>query len=339
MKSTIIGMDIAKNVFQLHTVDPETGEIHRIKLRRDEVLPFFVKRAPALVVLEACNDAHEWGRQLCSLEHEVRLLAPKSVRPFVLRNKSDAADARAIWTAVQQPEAHFVAVKTEQQQTVLALHRMREQLMKFRIMQTNALRGILYEFGIVLPSGYPALAKAWADAIASAAQRLSAILIVSLQEQWARVQSLDKDIAVLERRLADSLRRTEQCKELIKIPGVGLLTATAAVATIGDPATFSSGRQFAAWLGLVPRQTGTGGRVRQLGLSKRGDVYLRTLLMHGARAIIARSKHSPWIEELLKRRPYSVAVAALANKLARTIWAVLFHHTPFDPEHSSGPSI
>lgn len=279
------------------------------------------------------------GRQLCSLGHEVRLLAPKSVRPFVLRNKSDAADARAIWTAVQQPEAHFVAVKTEQQQTVLALHRMREQLMKFRIMQTNALRGILYEFGIVLPSGYPALAKAWADAIASAAQRLSAILIVSLQEQWARVQSLDKDIAVLERRLADSLRRTEQCKELIKIPGVGLLTATAAVATIGDPATFSSGRQFAAWLGLVPRQTGTGGRVRQLGLSKRGDVYLRTLLMHGARAIIARSKHSPWIEELLKRRPYSVAVAALANKLARTIWAVLFHHTPFDPEHSSGPSI
>ena len=144
---------------------------------------------------------------------------------------------------------------------------------------------------------------------------------------------------MLERRLADSLRRTEQCKELIKIPGVGLLTATAAVATIGDPATFSSGRQFAAWLGLVPRQTGTGGRVRQLGLSKRGDVYLRTLLMHGARAIIARSKHSPWIEELLKRRPYSVAVAALANKLARTIWAVLFHHTPFDPEHSSGPSI
>ena len=339
MKSTIIGMDIAKNVFQLHTVDPETGEIHRIQLRRDEVLPFFVKRAPALVALEACGGAHEWGRQLCSLGHEVRLLAPKSVRPFVLRNKSDAADARAIWTAVQQPEAHFVAVKTEQQQTVLALHRMREQLMKFRIMQTNALRGILYEFGIVLPSGYPALAKAWADAIASAAQRLSAILIVSLQEQWARVQSLDKDIAVLERRLADSLRRTEQCKELIKIPGVGLLTATAAVATIGDPATFSSGRQFAAWLGLVPRQTGTGGRVRQLGLSKRGDVYLRTLLMHGARAIIARSKHSPWIEELLKRRPYSVAVAALANKLARTIWAVLFHHTPFDPEHSSGPSI
>ncbi|WP_426078370.1 IS110 family transposase [Janthinobacterium sp. PSPC3-1] len=339
MKSTIIGMDIAKNVFQLHTVDPETGEIYRIKLRRDEVLPFFVKRAPALVALEACGGAHEWGRQLCSLGHEVRLLAPKSVRPFVLRNKSDAADARAIWTAVQQPEAHFVAVKTEQQQTVLALHRMREQLMKFRIMQTNALRGILYEFGIVLPSGYPALAKAWADAIASAAQRLSAILIVSLQEQWARVQSLDKDIAVLERRLADSLRRTEQCKKLIKIPGVGLLTATAAVATIGDPATFSSGRQFAAWLGLVPRQTGTGGRVRQLGLSKRGDVYMRTLLMHGARAIIARSKHSPWIEELLKRRPYSVAVAALANKLARTIWAVLFHHTPFDPEHSSGPSI
>ena len=339
MKPTVIGMDIAKNVFQLHTVKPETGEIHRIKLRRDEVLPFFAQSSPTLVAIEACGGAHEWGRQLRSLGHEVRLLAPKSVRPFVLRNKTDAADARAIWTAVQQPEAHFVAIKTDQQQTVLALHRMREQLMKFRIMQTNALRGMLYEFGFVLPAGYPALVKAWTDVIASAAERLPAILIVSLQEQWARIQSLDQEIAALERRLTDSLRRTEQCKELIKIPGVGLLTATAAVATIGDPAAFRSGRQFAAWLGLVPGQTGTGGRVRQLGISKRGDVYLRTLLMHGARAIIARSEHSPWLADLIKRRPYSVAVAALANKLARTIWAVLFHHTPFAPEHSSRPLV
>jgi len=339
MKPNIIRMDIAKNVLQLHTVNPETGEIHRIKLRRDEVLPFFVHRAPPLVALEACRSAHEWGRQLCSLGHEVGLLAPKSVRPFVLRNKTDAAAARAIWPAVQQPKTHFVAIKTEQQQTVLALHRMREQLMKFRIMQTNALRGILYELGIALPSGYPALATAWADAITSAAERLSAVLIVSSQDQWASVQSRDKEIAALERRLTDSSRRTEQCKELIKIPGVGPLTATAAVATICDPATFSSGSQFAAWLGLVPRQAGTSGRVRQLGLSKRDDVYLHTLLMYGARAIISRSKHSPWIAELLKRRPYSVAVAALANKLARPIWAVLFQHTPFGPEHSSGPSI
>lgn len=332
MKHNVIGMDIAKNVFQLHTVDSETGEVERIKLRRNEVLAFFAQRTPALVAIEACGSAHEWGRQLRAMGHEVRLLAPKSVRPFVLRNKTDMADARAIWTAAQQPEARFVAIKTEQQQAVLALHRMRAQLMKFRIMQTNALRGLLYEFGVALPAGYPALAKAWPEALAVVSSRLPALLIDSLREQWGRVQSLDKEIAAIERRLADTLRTTEQCKKLTGIPGVGLLTATAAVATIGDVTTFKSGREFAAWLGLVPRQTGTGGRVRQLGLSKRGDVYLRTLLIHSARAIIARSQRSPWVEALLRRRPYSVAVAALANKLARTIWAVLFYGRDYDPE-------
>lgn len=255
MKHNVIGMDIAKNVFQLHTVDSETGEIERIKLRRSEVLAFFVQR-----------------------------------------NKTDMADARAIWTAAQQPEARFVAIKTEQQQAMLALHRMRAQLMKFRIMQTNALRGLLYEFGVALPAGYPALAKAWLEALAVVSSRLPAMLIDSLREQWGRVQSLDKEIAAIERRLADTLRTTEQCKKLTGIPGVGLLTATAAMAamaTIGDVTTFKSGREFTAWLGLVPRQTDTGGRIRQLGLSKRGDVYLRTLLIHGARAIIACSQRSP----------------------------------------------
>jgi transposase len=337
MKRSVIGMDIAKNIFQLHTVETGTGKVSRIKLRRDEVMPFFAQLPPALVAIEACGSAHEWGRQLRSVGHEVKLLAARSVRPFVLRNKTDASDARAIWTAVQQPKARIVAVKSEHQQTILALHRMREQLMKFRIMQTNALRGISYEFGMVLPAGYPALAKAWPDALATAAERLPAMLIFSLQEQWARVLSLDEEMATIERRLTDSLRQTENCKKLIKIPGVGLLTATAAVATIGDAAAFKSGREFSAWLGLVPRQTGTGGRVRQLGLSKRGDVYLRTLLMHGARAILARSQPSPWVVRLLLRRPYSVVVAALANKLARTIWAVLYYGAAYESGHRAKP--
>lgn len=338
MKRSVIGMDIAKNIFQLHTVDPATGEVSRLKLRRDEVLPYFAQLSSVLVAIEACGSAHEWGRQLRLLGHEVKLIAARSVRPFVLRNKTDAADARAIWTAVQQPEARIVAVKSEHQQTILALHRMREQLMKFRIMQTNALRGILYEFGMVLPAGYAALAKAWPGALATAAERLPAILIFSLQEQWSRVLSLDKEMAAIERRLTDSLRQTEHCKKLIKIPGVGLLTATAAVATIGDATAFRSGREFSAWLGLVPKQTGTGGRVRQLGISKRGDVYLRTLLMHGARAVLARTQHSPWIQQLLLRRPYSVAVAALANKLARTIWAVMYHGAAYEPNHHAEPA-
>ena len=280
--------------------------------------------------MEACGSAHYWARELRALGHEVRLLAPKSVRPFVRANKTDAADAQAIWTAAQQPEAHFVAIKSEAQQAVLALHRMRSQLLKFRIMQTNALRGLLYEFGHVLPEGHSALAKAWPVALGALDGKLPTMLLDSLREQWARVQTAEKEIAGIERRLASALRESEACQQLAAIPGVGLLTATAAVATIGDAKTFQSGRQFAAWLGIVPRQTGTGGRVRQLGLSKRGDTYLRTLLIHGARAIIARGKHSPWLAALLKRRPYSVAVAVLANKLARTLWAVLAKGKPFD---------
>jgi transposase len=265
MKSTVIGMDIAKHVFQLHTVDPASGEIERIKLRRAAVVPFFAQRPASLIAMEACGSAHYWARELRALGHEVRLLAPKSVRPFVRANKTDAADAQAIWTAVQQPEAHFVAIKTEAQQSVLALHRMRSQLLKFRVMQTNALRGLLYEFGYVLPEGHRALAKAWPSALAALADKLPAMLLESLGEQWARVQATEEQIASIEQRLASALRGCQACREVAAIPGVGLLTATAAVAAIGDAKTFKSGRQFAAWIGIVPRQTGTGGRIRQLG--------------------------------------------------------------------------
>jgi transposase len=331
MKHTVIAMDIAKRVFQLHAVDPQTGEIERVKLRRDAVLEFFARRPSSLVAIEACGSAHYWARALRGRGHEVRLLAPKSVRPFVRSNKTDAADAQAIWTAVQQPEAKFVAIKSESQQAILTLHRMRAQLMKFRVMQTNAVRGFLCEFGQVVPEGHRALAKAWPAALAALDEKLPGMLLDSLREQWARIQSIDGEIAALERRLASALRASQPCQRIAAIPGVGLLTATAAVAAIGDANTFKSGRAFAAWVGLVPRQTGTGGRVRQLGLSKRGDTYLRTLFIHGARAVIARGKHSPWIEGLLKRRPYSVAVAALAHKLARTVWAVLAKGRPYDP--------
>ncbi|NTV94741.1 MAG: IS110 family transposase [Thiobacillus sp.] len=332
MKYSVIGMDIAKRVFQLHTVHPETAEVERIKLQRDDVLPYFVRRAPSLVAMEACGSAHWWARKLAALGHEVRLLHPKSVRPFVLRNKTDVADARAIWTAAQQPDARFVAVKTEAQQAILALHRLRAQLLKFRIMQTNALRGLLYEFGEVLPESHAALAKALPTALASLDTHVPAMLLDSLREQWSRVVSVDKEIATIEHRLAIVLRDSPPCQAVAEIPGVGLLTSTAAVASIGDAHTFKSGREFAAWVGLVPRQRGTGGRVRQLGISKRGDVYLRTLLMHGARAVILRYRHVPWLAALLLRRPYNVVVAAVANKLARTLWAVLAKGKPYNPD-------
>lgn len=325
MELNVIAIDIAKKVFQLHWVEPDSGSIERLKLKRAQLLAWFAGRQPALVVMEACGGAHEWGRELMRLGHEVRLLPPKMVRPFVQRNKTDAADAQAIWTASRQPGVRFVALKSEAQQVVLGLHRLRAQLMKMRIMQTNELRGLLYEFGIVLPEGHPALMKELPAALQAAQAKLPAMFMDSMHEQVRRISQLQADIGAIERRLAQNLRETPACNTVAEIPGVGLMTATAIVATMGSPTAFKDGREFAAWIGLVPRQTGTGGRVRQLGISKRGDAYLRTLLMHGARAVVRsdRADTWPWLAALLKRRPYSVVVAAVANKIARTIWALL----------------
>jgi len=331
MKLNVIAIDIAKKVFQLHWVEPDSGAIERLKLRRAQLLPWFAIREASTVVIEACGGAHEWARQLTQLGHEVRLIAAKTVRPFVQRNKTDAADAHGIWTAAHQPGAKWVAVKNEAQQTVLSLHRLRAQLMKMRIMQTNELRGLLYEFGIVLPEGHTAFLKELPDAFEQAQRRLPDMLMQSLREQLERVKALQADVGKIERRLAEQLHGTPACQTIAEIPGVGLLTATAVVASMGSPTAFANAREFAAWLGLVPKQTGTGGKVRQLGISKRGDAYVRTLLMHGARAVVRsdRSNQWPWLSELLKRRPYSVVVAAVANKMARTIWAVLSKAKPW----------
>jgi transposase len=325
MELNVIAIDIAKKVFQLHWVEADTGSIERLKLKRSQMLEWFAAKPTALIAMEACGGAHEWGRELVKLGHEVRLLPPKMVRPFVQRNKTDAADAQAIWTAARQPGVRFVALKSEAQQVVLALHRMRAQLMKTRIMQTNELRGLLYEFGIVLSEGHQALMKELPAALEKAQQRLPSMLVDSLHEQVRRIGQLQADIGAIERRLAQQLRQSSACKAVAEIPGVGLMTATAVVSSMGSPTAFNDGREFAAWIGLVPRQTGTGGHVRQLGISKRGDTYLRTLLMHGARAIVRSDRATtwPWLAELLKRRPYCVVVAAVANKIARTIWAVL----------------
>jgi transposase len=329
---SVIGMDIAKNVFQLHVVDGETGEISRHKLKRDRVSEFFANRKPFLVAIEACGGAHHWARTLQGMGHEVKLLPANHVRAFVLRDKTDARDAQAIWVAAQQPHIRPVPVKSEQQQACLALHRIRAQLMKMRIMQTNALRGILYEFGITLPEGHRILLQRIQTEVAKSQEHscLPDLVVLSVQEQLKRIDAMQDDIDQLDKRLASLVKQNQQMQALQAIPGIGPLTATALVATATDLSTFESGRQFAAWLGLTPRQTGTGGKTRQLGISKRGDAYVRTMLMHGARAVIARSTRSSWVERLLQRRPYSVVVAALANKLARTAWAVLAKGKAFD---------
>ena len=327
---SVIGMDIAKNTFQIHAVDPETGEIERIKLKRAKVAEFFANRRSCLVALEACGGAHHWARTLLAQGHRVKLLPAKHVKAFVLRDKTDARDAQAIWVAAQQPHIREVPVKSVQQQACLSLHRMRAQLMKMRIMQTNALRGLLSEFDIVLPEGHRTLLQRIPGELAQAQEKLPGMFIETLHEQLSRIERLQQDIDHIDRRLVALGKQDQHMLALQSVPGIGPLTATALVATATDVSSFHTGRQFAAWLGLTPRQTGTGGKIRQLGISKKGDPYVRTLLMHGARAIIARTQRTGWITALLARRPYSVVVAALANKLARTAWAVLTKGQAFD---------
>ena len=336
MNVTTYGLDLAKQVFQVHWVEPCTGEVKSKALPRSEVSAFFARREPGVVAMEACGSAHHWGRLLLGLGHEVRLIAPQFVRPFVKTNKTDMADAEAIWEAVQRPRMRTVALKTEEQQAMLGLHRLRQLLVKMRTMQANQVRGLLYEFGLIMP-------KSWRALLAPAGPRLAddahwsvpGLLRRELQEQLAGIRALTSRIAELERQIGAWQRREAECGRIAEVPGVGKLTATAIVATVGDARGFRSGREFAAYLGLVPRQSGTGGKVKLLGISKRGDVYLRTLLIHGARTVLTTQSRAgrtldPWLAELLRRRPKNVAIVALANKMARTIWALLAHGRAFD---------
>ncbi|MGO4814201.1 IS110 family transposase [Cupriavidus sp. 2MCAB6] len=335
MKLTPVGIDIAKAVFQLRYVDAETGEIVNKPIKRAAFLAHFANREPCLIGMEACGGAQHWARALTRMGHQVKLMPAEFAKAFNIRNKNDAADARAIWLAVQQP-SKAVAVKTEAQQAVLALHRMRQQLVKFRTMQINSLRGLLTEYGEVMGKGRATLDKAIPAVLARVADRLPKVLIDTLREQWSGLTKLDEQIAEIERRLRQWMQEDKAVKAITGIPGVGVLTATAAVATIGDATAFRSGREFAAWIGLVPKQTGSGGKVTLLGISKRGDTYLRTLLIHGARSVLTHAKEpGPWVEQISKRRPPNVVTVALANKMARIIWAILVHDRPYERGHVS----
>jgi transposase len=333
---TVVGVDTAKQVFQLHWVDAETGEMFSKQLKRAKFLEHFANKAPCLIGMEACGGSQHWARRLQAMGHAVKLMPGKAVKAFVTGNKNDVADARAIWLAAQQPGMRAVAIKSEAQQAVLALHRMRQQLVKFRTMQSNGLRGLLGEYGEVMPVGRAGLNRGMKEGLERLSERLPVMLIDTLREQWDMLARLDEQILRIEQRLLAWMRQDRASKAIAAIPGVGLLTATAAVATMGDAKAFRSGREFAAWLGLVPAQTGTGGRVRLLGISKRGDSYLRTLLIHGARSVLMHAKEpGKWLQDIGKRRPPNVVTVALANKMARTIWALLAHSREYDKEHVS----
>ena len=337
-KVTTIAVDIAKRVLGVYWVDAETGEIGTKALSRSKFEEFMRTRAPSRVVLEAGGSAHHWGRWLERQGYEVRLIAPQHVRPFVRTNKTDAADARAIWEAAQRPEVKWVAVKSEASQAVLALHRMRRQLIDMRRMQSNQLRALLYEFGVVLPLGAKVSAeqvKAWV-----AEDRVPGLLAGSLREQVARIARLKAQELELTRRIERHNAEDELAGRLMATPGIGPLGASALSAELAaGAASYANGRQFAVCKGIAPRLSGTGGKVRAGAISKRGDPYVRTLLIHGARSVITHGRRtqrlSPWLKGLLERRPFNVAVVALANKMARTAWALAAHRRSYQEHYGA----
>jgi len=327
MQITTIGLDIAKNVFQVHGIDAAEKVVVRKQLRRSQVMAFFKALAPCLVGMEACATAHYWARELTKLGHQVRLMPAKDVKAYVKRNKNDAADAEAICEAVRRPTMRFVQVKSAEQQGQLMQHRTRDLLMRQRTQVINALRAHLAELGIVAAQGREGIKELLAivaddrDAGLPIDARASVIVLA------AELQALQTLIGSIEKRLKMQHRSNEASKRLESIPGIGVIGATALVATVADPTVFRSGRDFAAWIGLVPRQDSTGGKQKLGPISKQGDRYLRRILVVGACAVLRYAKQNPekypWITQLLARRPFKVVAVALANKMARMAWALL----------------
>lgn len=330
MNATTYAVDTSKNMMQLHWVEIETGEIHRKKLSRAKFLEFFAQVQPARVAMEACGGSHHWARTLTAMGHAVELLPAGQVRAFVRGNKDDAADARAIWVAAGHGDIRRVPIKSTEQQAILSLHRTRSHWVSIRTATINSLRGLLYEFGIFLPQGRHSALRMLAEERADIDAKLPALMARLLNEQLRSLREVDHDVEVVDEEIASVQKSTEAAKTLREVPGLGVLGATALAAVLGDGRAWRNGREFAASLGLCPGHTGTGGKVRMGGISRRGDPYLRTLLIAGARAVVARKNCSAWVQALLLRRPTNVAVVALANKLARTAWALIAHNRSYD---------
>lgn len=324
---TTIGIDLAKNVFQVHGVDKRGKVFFRKQLQRSQMAEFFANLPACLIGMEACASAHYWARKLESFGHTVKLMAPQFVKPYVKTNKHDVADAEAICEAVGRPNMRFVAIKTPEQQSVLALHRARQGFVKARTAQGNQIRGLLGEFGIAIPQGLSAIRRRLPDILEDADNELPAALRDLVAQLGGHLQTLDQQVHALEKEIEQWHRANAVSGRLAQIPGIGPITATALVATIGDAQHFQNGRQLAAFLGLVPKQHSSGGKQQLLGISKRGDSYLRTLLIHGARSVMrlapGKPDANPWLTRMLSRRPSNVTAVALANKNARIVWALM----------------
>lgn len=326
-----IGFDLAKSVFQVHGVNASGAVTIRRQLRRAEVLKFFAKLPHCIVGMEACASAHHWAREIAKLGHEVRLIAPIEVKPYVKRGrKNDAVDAAAICEAVMRPHMQFVPIKTRESQAVLMLHRARRLLVAQQTMLGNGLRAHLAEFGITAPAGRAGLDKLIAIAVDAGDEPLPKFAREALAMLAAQYRDAETKIAALDQQIRAAFRADEASRRLAAIPGIGPLIASALVAAIGDPKRFRTGRHFAAWLGLVPSQNSSGGKQRLGGITKTGDRYLRSLLVVGATSVLRRrAKDGSWLAGLLARMPARQASVALANKTARIAWAILAHGTEY----------
>ncbi len=321
-----IGLDLAKNIFQVHGIDKTGTAVVAKRLRRSQVIGFFAGLPPCLVGMEACATAHHWARELTRLGHEVRLMPPQYVKAYVKRNKNDAADAAAICEAVKRPSMRFVPAKTIPQQSALLIHRARDLLIRQRTMLVNALRGHMAEFGLVEAQGLHKVAGLIAIVMDDGDQRIPEMARQALKMITGQINELQMRIAALEAQVLTWHKNNPVSQRLATIPGIGPIIATAIAATVSDPNVFRSGREFAAWLGLVPRQSSTGGKARLGGISKRGDGYLRRLLVNSAHTVLLCSKAAktnPWIVSLRNRKPRLVVAVALANKTARVAWAIM----------------
>src|SRR4249919_69983 len=325
---TTVGLDIAKSVFQVHGIDAKGDVIIRRQLKRRDVVPFFQKLSPCLVGIEACASAHHWSRELTALGHTVRLMPPAYVKPYVKRQKNDMADAEAICEAVTRATMRFVPTKTPEQQSCLVLHRTRHLFIRQQTAVINSIRAYLAEFGIVAPVGRKGVAELLHVVADPSDKRVPEIARACLAALGNQLLSLKEQILEFDRMILAWHRSNQTSKRLHYIPGVGPMLATALVASVADPRTFRSGRNFSAWIGLVPKQYSSGGKERLGSISKQGDRYLRSLFVAGALAVIRYAKihgtkHRPWLAALLARRPTKVAAVALANKIARMVWAMM----------------
>jgi transposase len=334
MNVIALGIDIAKNVFQLHGINANGQVVLQKKLSREKLLKFIAQMPTCKIGMESCGGSNYWAKQFQALGHEVKLISPQFVKPYVKSNKNDMRDAEAICEALTRPNMRFVSIKTLEQQDIQAIHRVRSRVIKERTALVNQIRGLLAEYGIVVAQGVshvrkglPIIVEDLENKLTQVSKKLFNNLLCELRDKDTKVKEYDNEIKQI-------CQRFDTCKRIMKIEGVGALTATAVVATIGDATIFKNGREMAAFIGLVPRQYSSGGKEKLLGISKRGDRYLRCLLIHGARAAVTRSKNLPdkkatWLKSVEERRGRNRATVALANKNARIMWAMMVNKSEY----------